>query len=87
MITPGHPTPMWCSHDTVLGTYGYPHPTHAEARLYRNGQMAHLSLAERERLFPIVAVAVTIEPRPVLIPHARQARLFPAERHAPPPHA
>lgn len=77
MIKPNHPHPMWAVHDTVLDNYGHPHATYAEARLYRNGQLLHLSMAERERLFPVVAVAVTMEPWLFRAPEAStQARLF-----------
>lgn len=84
MIKPNHPHPMWAVHDTVLDTYGHPHASEAEARLYRNGQLLHLSMAERERLFPVVAVSVTMEPRPFRRNEvSTQARLFDrAPQHA-----
>lgn len=85
MITPGTPTTMWAAHDTTLDTFSFPMPSHAEARLLRNAQLAHLTPPERQRLFPIVPVTVVITPGPIAaMPQPNQATLFSSEaRHAP----
>lgn len=82
MIKPGHPTLMFAAYDKTLDLYAVPMLCRTEARMLRNAQLPHLTMADRHRLFPVVPVAVTIAPAPDPECHATQAALFEENHHA-----
>lgn len=76
MISPDTPVRMWAVHDTVLGTFSYPHATRLEAEAMRDCAYRHLPPPQRDRLMAIVPVDVTMALRPAPAVPLHQGALF-----------